>query len=575
MKILICCNAYPPKFIGGAELIAHYQGTALRDAGHEVRVFAGENTSARQRHAVADDVYDGMHVRRIGLSAQDFSPGYASFSHPVVERRFVELLQEWQPDVVHFHNLIGLSVTIVHLAHEAGAKTVVTLHDHWGFCFKNTAMKTEDEPCADTTACRECQQYIEDGRSRRIPIRMRQDYFRLLASGMDAFVSPSRYLADSYIAAGFPAGRMHVVWNGIDVERFARVRRVRSEGETRFSFIGHFGRHKGVHTLLQALPLLRESARVRINLVGEGEERKEYERLLAANGSAKQVRFWGKVDNRRVEEVYAETDVLVLPSQWRENQPVSITEAMASGCPVIASDMGGSGELIVDGVTGFLFNAGDATQLAEHMSRLVDDPSLLEQMGHQGAARIRPYTFAAQVQELLAIYTEPGRDDVPPQDEAPLVACIGNRVHADAARALDLLPGYCEYRHANVTMGEWLTAGQLRAAQALWVVDPATPVEEALDYAAVHGLPLLVPAASESLVRACRTAGCGLYYTNADEAAASVAYMLSREEDRLCLASAARALRDRARTEQAKPSSNGAPTVRSWLQRRLKRTRPS
>ncbi len=542
MRILICSNAYPPDFVGGAELIAHYQGLTLRAAGHEVRAFAGDTRGTAPRYATADGDCDGIPVRRIRLTADDFNPAHANFCHPAVEASFAALVSDFRPDVVHFHNLIGLSVKIVHLAREAGATTVVTLHDHWGYCFKNTALVTEGEQCEDATACRRCQQVIDDGRGRRIPMRMRQDSFALLAGSVDAFVSPSRYLADSYVAAGFPAGRMHVVWNGIDVERFAKVRRVRSDGPLRFSFIGHFGRHKGVHTLLQALPLVSSRADLRINLVGDGEERADYERVLAANGWARRVRFWGKVDNSRIDDVYAETDVLVLPSIWRENQPVSITEAMASGCAVIASDMGGNCELVADGVTGYLFTAGDAAQLAERMSRFVDHPDLPERMGRDGRRRISPCSLQAQVGELLGVYSSAGRQSSPLRPQSPLVACFGDRVHADAALALDLIAGYCPEVPVRVTMSEWLTAAQLRSALALWVVDDRADVEEALALAAAYGLPLIVPAASEGLTWACRAARCGLHYADADEAAAGVAYLLTHDQDRMLLSNAARAL---------------------------------
>lgn len=546
MRILICCNVYPPKFVGGAELIAHYQGVALRAAGHDVRVFAGDTHTAAPRYATSDDDYEGIPVRRIRLTAEDFNPGHANFSHPAVERCFTALLCEFRPDVVHFHNLIGLSVTIVRLAREAGARTIVTLHDYWGFCFKNTGMKSESEQCIDATSCHECRQHIDDGRARRIPMRMRQDYFRLLADGVDAFVSPSRYLADRYVAAGFPSARMHVVWNGIDVERFARVRRAPSNHEMRLTFVGHFGGHKGVHTLLEALPFVSRRTNVRINLVGDGEERGEYERVLASNGCGQHVRFWGKLDNRRMEEVYADTDVLVLPSIWHENQPVSVTEAMASGCPVIASDMGGSRELVVDGVTGYLFKAGDATQLAERICRFVDDPSLLERMGRYGRQRMRPCSFQSQVLELLRIYAQPEPEESPAQGRVPLVVCVGDRVQADAAQALELLPDYCSSRAVNVTMSEWLTAGQLHTARALWVVDASAPIEETLDIAAVHGLPLIVPAANDILAETCRRARCGLYYEDADEAAASVAFVLDHEGEGLRLGRAAKSLQIRA-----------------------------
>ncbi len=542
MKILLCSNVYPPHFVGGAELIAHEQAKALIEAGHEVRVFAGDTRSADARYVVSDDRHEGIAVRRVRLVAQDFQPAYANFSHPAVDRHFDSLLKSYRPDVVHFHNLVGLSVTLVRLAKEAGASTVMTLHDHWGFCFKNTAMKTELRPCEDFTACHECQRYVDDGRNRRIPIRMRQDYFGCTLDAVDAYISPSRYLAGSYVAAGFPQTRMHVLRNGIDVDRFAAVGRTPSD-RIRFTFIGHFGRHKGVHTLLHALANLPDATKARVNLVGEGEERRECERIVETAGLADCVRLWGRLENSRIVEAYAETDVLVLPSTWRENQPVSITEAMACGRPVIATAMGGNRELVVDGVTGFLFRAGDPVELAERMSRFVDDPALIESMGARGKALMAENSFDAHVRALLQVYEGSRRTAGTSARRAPLFVCVGERVSEVAQKAIALVPRYLASLRIDVTMSEWLTADQLDVAQALVVVDPTIEPDVAIELAATHALPLVVPAANEALTRACRTAQCGLYYADADEAAACLAYLCTHENDRRRLAAAAAAIR--------------------------------
>lgn len=540
MKILVCSNIYPPKFVGGAELIAHYQNIALRAAGHEVSVFAGDSQSTSDHYEVFDDEFDGIPVRRIRLNALDFNSGNVNFCHPEVEACFESLIQQLRPDVVHFHNIVGLSVKIVRLARETGARTIVTLHDHWGFCFKNTAMKSEFEQCRDTTACHECQSHVDDGRERRIPMRMRRSFFAVSASEVDAFVSPSRYLAESYVSAGFPATRMHVIWNGIDVERFSRVSRDRSGRKVRFTFVGHFGRHKGVHTLLRALPLVSKRAMIHVNLVGDGEERREYERILATNGCGKQVRFWGKVANHNMDRVYSETDVLVLPSIWRENQPVSITEAMASGCAVIASDLGGSRELVVDGVTGFVFEAGNEAELARRLSRFLDDEALVDSMGAAGRIRMRPHSFTAQVAELVKVYKGGRHDSERAAPPAPLIICLGDRVHRDADIALELLSVYFPRRSIDVVMSEWLTVGQMKSAQVLWVVDPTVIPDQAVSLAASLGLPIVAPAAGDALAAVCLDAGCGLTYTDADEAAACLAYLLDHDEDRVLLARAAK-----------------------------------
>ena len=89
-------------------------------------------------------------------------------------------------------------------------------------------------------------------------------------------------------------------------------------------------------------------------------------------GLAHIVRFTGKIGNEQIDGILQNTDVLILPSVWPENQPVTILEAMASGMPVIGSRIGGIPELIDDGVTGYLFNPSDATDLAAKMTLLME-----------------------------------------------------------------------------------------------------------------------------------------------------------------------------------------------------------
>jgi glycosyltransferase involved in cell wall biosynthesis len=120
------------------------------------------------------------------------------------------------------------------------------------------------------------------------------------------------------------------------------------------------------------------------------------------------IRFWGRVANQEVESVFRETDVLVLPSIWPENQPVSITEAMATRTPVIASDIGGIPELVEDGAHGYLFPAGDATALADRMRRFLDDSSLINRLGAYGFERIHSCTFGNQVGKIIQVYREAG-----------------------------------------------------------------------------------------------------------------------------------------------------------------------
>ena len=125
---------------------------------------------------------------------------------------------------------------------------------------------------------------------------------------------------------------------------------------------------------------------------------------LKAHGFKDYVQFWGKIDNSQIEKVYRETDVLILPSVWPENQPVSITEAMAARIPVIASRIGGIPELVDDEKTGYLFEPGNPRDLALKMSTCIADPDHLKVLGENGYTKIAALTFENQVAVIARLY---------------------------------------------------------------------------------------------------------------------------------------------------------------------------
>lgn len=429
MRILICSNAYPPHFMGGAELMAHEQAKALQRMGHEVRAFAGQFDSSRSRHARADDIFEDLQVHRIATIPEDYSPEYLNFLHPVVEAHFRDVLQEFRPDVVHFHNLMGLSVKLPIHARQHGARTVCTLHDFWGFCLRNTAVRIDGRTCDDVSQCRSCLPRIHDGLRLHIPMRFRKDFIKLALGYVEHFVAPSRFVAERYVRAGFPANRIAVIPNGIDLAQFHPAEVAPPLDKVRITYAGHFGAHKGVSTLLDALALLPAllppaSPLLVLQLAGEGPEEDAYRIRIAATKSDAQIHFLGKVRPADMPAVYAESDIVVLPSVWDENQPVCLMEAMAAGLPVVASRKGGIPELVEHGRSGFLFEAGDAQDLAEQLSKLVSSSELRRDAGREGRRRVEDLDHNSQVRRLISLYTGPV--PVSPAVEPQLHAAIGS-----------------------------------------------------------------------------------------------------------------------------------------------------
>jgi len=530
-RILICCNVYPPKFIGGAELIAHDHAKTLKRLGHDVVIFAGDTEGHGERHSIRRDVYEGLTVYRVTLTWKDFQPSYINFTHRRVEEHFKNILDSFSPDIVHFHNIIGLSVGIIHLAKKKGLRTILTLHDHWGFCYKNTLLKNGGEICRDYSKCAECMPFISENSYKNIPIDMRKDFFAVQFKDVDVFISPSQYLADAYIRAGFPKEKFRVIWNGTDVRRFANISKIDAKGCVRFTFIGYFGAHKGINILLNTLPFIGKDHHFKVNLVGDGELLAKYRQLVKSMGFDNLVKFWGRIDN--IERAYSETDVLILPSIWPENQPVTITEAMASRIPVIASNIGGNPELIEDGRTGCLFEPGNSRDLADKMLEFISKPDEIKTFGENAYKKIANNTFEHQIFKIIKIYDEDLSEIKEIKDEM-IVACRGHQVNHQCIQAMRSILNKSQQIPLRFLLFDWLREDQLLSAKLLWIVDRNTDINDAA-IALTNKLSLLVPEDTAKLKNLCIKGNCGLYYKDAIEAEACLEYLIKNEVERIAL----------------------------------------
>lgn len=534
-KIVICTNAYPPRFIGGAELIAHYQAKILKKQGHEVLVFAGMADDKGKRYSVKKDIFERIPVQRVCLHSCDYSREFVNFYHREVEDLFIRLLDDFSPDIVHFHNIIGLSVGLPKIARRRKIRTILTLHDYWAICNKNTLIKDDGIVCKDFEECTECLPFTFDERWTNLPTRMRKDYIALNLRDMDAVISPSSYLANIYERARLFRQKIRVVPNGVDIARFRKVSQKKNHQEVRFSFIGHLGPHKGVQTIIEALPHIEAKDRVKVNIVGEGEQKSELEKIVQKAGVNKSVQFWGKVNNKRIEKVYAKTDVLVLPSIWPENQPVTIAEAMACRLPVIAARMGGIPELVEDGKTGYLFEAGNPKDLALKMSAFLADPSKIFEFGENGFKKIAEHTFENQVDDIIQIYSENEKSTSDRPYDENLIVCLGRDIKPECVKALNNFVNSTQGIY-KIVMCDWLNEEDIRKAKLLWVVDNKIHPRSVM-LGLRNKIPLLLPEENEELKELCVGGNCGLYYKNDPiEIEICLQYLFNNESQRKVMA---------------------------------------
>ena len=197
---------------------------------------------------------------------------------------------------------------------------------------------------------------------------------------------PSQFCVDSFIAQGIALEKLIRIPYGSRLERFwpSYTDELRDPEEFRVLFVGCAGPRKGFIDLLKAFSLLQHPGK-RLTLIGSlSPEAKAY---LNANDYPS-IEFLGTLANAELREHYSRATVFVLPS-IEEGLGMVLGEAMACGCPVIASTNTGALDLIKDGTEGFIVPIRSPERIAERLQQLADDPELRDRMGLAALVRVQ------------------------------------------------------------------------------------------------------------------------------------------------------------------------------------------
>jgi glycosyltransferase involved in cell wall biosynthesis len=234
--------------------------------------------------------------------------------------------------------------------------------------------------------------------------------YRLGGRLADGFVAVSDDVAAAVTAAYHPPReRLFVIPNGVEVERYgSREGVAATRGELGLApdgrlliVVAKLFAQKGHAVLLDALAATALRPDDRVLLVGEGPEREGLELAVRHRGLA-QVRFAGNRPD--VPALLAASDLFVLPSLW-EGLPMALLEAMASGLPVIATDVAGSRQVVVPGESGILVPPGDAAALAGAMGELLADEAQRARLGRDARLRVEgEFSSARQAERHAAAY---------------------------------------------------------------------------------------------------------------------------------------------------------------------------
>jgi glycosyltransferase involved in cell wall biosynthesis len=328
--------------LGGGQLVARALMDAAREAGDEallVSAAPGPFTDACSR--------DGICVEIVDVSRTFKLRGLLALSR---------LIRRERVDLVHTHGMTASNVLARTAARLTGTPVLSHLHSPNTF--------------RDQAAARTLLRFLDNATARWCA----------------TIVAVSDAVACSLVEQGMPADRIEVVHNGYDppIAPVEPATLPGLEGARLVVCVGRLEPAKGQADLMRAAPSVPGAVFVLVGRDVAG-HRADLARLAATLGVADRVVFTGVRDD--VLELAASAELLALPS-WTEGLPITPLEAMAVGTPVVATAVGGTPEIVVDGETGLLVPARDPQHLAEAINRVLDDPSLAARLGEAGRRRL-------------------------------------------------------------------------------------------------------------------------------------------------------------------------------------------
>jgi glycogen synthase len=420
MKILIVSKSYPPDYSGGYEVHCSQVAEYLHRAGHEVRVLTSSYRLPTDGAAVSKserETIGGVLVQR-SLCYHGFDPPLGRFYTLKMAKRqladaqrFLQILHEFQPDIVNWWNMEGLTKTILRIPSTWGIPDVYWVDDTW--MIDEYGVLGERESLSwfrfwrgawGPSFLRPLLRWILAGFGRRVERQGIPTHPFPICPRHVCFLS--EFMRLEHAKAGLIFSSSEVIYYGVPRERFQLERpALAGNGRLRFLYAGYLNADRGLHIIIEALGLLKPEIRERthLSIAQSGPHRpteyveqvKKRIHELHLNGN---VTFLGKIQHNEMPEIYRHHDVLIFASTRREGLGMVVLEAMCAGCAVITTGSGGAIE-IADLADLPIFPKDHPLALSRLIAKLVGDPELVSQIAERGQNVVRrKFTFASMME---------------------------------------------------------------------------------------------------------------------------------------------------------------------------------
>ena len=372
---------YPPRIVGGLARHVYALSNELAKSGVSIQVITvGQDGKEEER------TYGNLKIKRVNserIKSSNFVDWVYQFNATMTES-VLGGMDKWAPHIIHAHDWL-VAPSAIALKHFISSPLLSTIHstEHGraGSVQNNLQYhlhEVENELCAESSRIIVASNY------------MKQEISSLFNLSCD---------------------KINVVFNGVYSRPYqhkdSKVERVKFADpyENIVLFVGRMFLQKGPQILLEAAEqILKFNSNFKFVFVGEGPVKQDLAQLLRKENNSGKIEFTGFIDDTKLRTLYHIADVAVFPSLYEPFGIVAL-EAMAEGCPVIASNTGGLSEIIRDQRNGLLVKPGDVNSLVRAILQIINDSGLRKKLRKNGIkdARLK-YEWSQIANETLQLY---------------------------------------------------------------------------------------------------------------------------------------------------------------------------
>jgi len=357
-RIAVVNVFYPPQAVGGATRVVYDNVTDfLTEFGDQAEVAVFTSINGETPYELKQYVHDGVPVTAVTTENTEFLEQRTT--DPQMGIAFARFLENFKPDLVHFHCIQRLTSTIVSETRKAEIPYIITAHDGWWISDQQFLVDENDEIST--------YQYDQNAPQKSI-ISNRQRVLRKELFGAKYIAAVSDPFAKTYKDAGLP--NVVTIENG--VSKLEVKSRIPSKtGKIRLAHIGGNARHKGFHLVRHALMASPEFSNLELLVVDHAAQKGS---IRYDQWGSTPVTLIPKVPQNQITDLFSQIDVLLAPSIWPESYGLVTREALICGCRVIASNLGGIGQCIDHGVNGLRIEVNDADALRDALAEVNANP---------------------------------------------------------------------------------------------------------------------------------------------------------------------------------------------------------